>query len=280
MRIGIDARQLRGAQTGVGQYLSGLISEWSKTTSSEPRATSHEPRATSHEFVLYVHRPVESATIGLDARKFTTRLVPGSGGTWWEQVQLPRKTKIDHLDVFFAPQYSAPLALKIPTVVAIHDVSFAAHPEWFRTREGARLRWLARHSAANARAIITISEFSRREIVEHLKVPDDRVHVIPPGIPERHTTAGGTREARVLFAGTSSTSFARSPRLRERIRTRRSTSPATIAAIRMRTSPPQSPANRSATRSAGINTCRTSSSRTSTSAPAYLHSCPSTRALG
>jgi glycosyltransferase involved in cell wall biosynthesis len=201
MRIGIDARQLRGAQTGVGQYLSGLISEWSKTTSSEPRATSHEPRATSHEFVLYVHRPVESATIGLDARKFTTRLVPGSGGTWWEQVQLPRKTKIDHLDVFFAPQYSAPLALKIPTVVAIHDVSFAAHPEWFRTREGARLRWLARHSAANARAIITISEFSRREIVEHLKVPDDRVHVIPPGIPERHTTAGGTREARVLFVG-------------------------------------------------------------------------------
>ena len=71
-----------------------------------------------------------------------TRVVPGSGGTWWEQVQLPRAAAADHLDVFFAPQYSAPLALKTPTVVAIHDVSFAAHPEWFRTREGARLRWL------------------------------------------------------------------------------------------------------------------------------------------
>ncbi len=201
MRIGIDARQLCGARTGVGQYLSGLISEWVRSTSHESRISSPEPRATSHEFILYVHRPVESATDGLDARKFATRLVPGSGGTWWEQTQLPRKTKADHLDVFFAPQYTAPLALKIPTVVAVHDVSFAAHPEWFRTREGARLRWLARRSAANARAVITISEFSRREIVEHLKIPVERVRVIPPGIPERHTTPDGTREARVLFVG-------------------------------------------------------------------------------
>ena len=45
MRIGIDARQLCGRQTGVGRYLSGLLREW---------ATSREPRATSHEFVLYL----------------------------------------------------------------------------------------------------------------------------------------------------------------------------------------------------------------------------------
>ena len=185
MRIGVDARQLCGEQTGVGRYLSGLIQEW------------HQP----HEFFLYAPKPINSATVGLDARKFVTRIVPGSGGTWWEQMQLPRATKADHLDVFFAPQYSAPLALKTPTVVAIHDVSFTAHPEWYRTREGVRLRWLTRRSAANARAIVTISEFSRREIVAHLNVPDQRVRVIPPGIPERHTTAGGPREPRLLFVG-------------------------------------------------------------------------------
>jgi glycosyltransferase involved in cell wall biosynthesis len=202
MRIGIDARQLCGARTGVGQYLSGLISEWARPSlASGVAAPSHEPRATSHEFVLYVPKPVESATVGLDARKFATRLVPGSGGTWWEQAQLPRKTKADHLDVFFAPHYTVPLSLKVPTVVAIHDVSFAAHPEWFRTREGARLRWLARRSAASARAIVTISEFSRREIVEHLKVPVERVRVIPPGIPERRATVDRAREARLLFVG-------------------------------------------------------------------------------
>jgi glycosyltransferase involved in cell wall biosynthesis len=85
--------------------------------------------------------------------------------------------------------------------VAIHDVSFAAHPEWYRTREGIRLRWLVRRSAAKARAIVTISEFSRREIVEHLSVPGERVRVVPPGVPDRHTVAGGLREPRLLFVG-------------------------------------------------------------------------------
>ena len=196
MRIGIDARQLCGRQTGVGRYLSGLLHEW---------ATSRESRATNHEFVLYLPEAADS-TAGLDARRFMTRLVPGSGGTFWEQVQMPRAAAADHLDVFFAPQYSAPLALKTPTVVAIHDVSYAAHPEWYRMREGARLRWLSRQSAANARTVITISEFSRREIVELLGVPDGRIRVIPPGIPDRGTpgapkaTSGG-REPRVLFVG-------------------------------------------------------------------------------
>jgi glycosyltransferase involved in cell wall biosynthesis len=192
MRIGVDARQLCGEQTGVGRYLSGLIREWS---------TNHESRAAGHEFILYVPGPIESATVGLDARKFATRIVPGSGGTWWEQLQLPAAMKADHLDVFFAPQYSAPLATATPTVVAIHDVSFAAHPEWYRTREGIRLRWVVRRSAANARAIVTISEFSRREIVEHLNVADQRVRVIPPGVPERRVSPGGMREARLLFVG-------------------------------------------------------------------------------
>jgi glycosyltransferase involved in cell wall biosynthesis len=91
----------------------------------------------------------------------------------------------------------------VPTVVTIHDVSFAAHPEWFRTREGARLRWLSRHTAANARAVLTVSEFSRREIIEHFRIPDARVRVIPGAIPTRRAagTANGEREPRLLFAG-------------------------------------------------------------------------------
>jgi len=48
----------------------------------------------------------------------------------------------DSLDVWFAPAYTAPLRLAAPIVVAIHDLSFVAHPEWFRVREGARRRWL------------------------------------------------------------------------------------------------------------------------------------------
>ncbi len=184
MRIGIDAREIVGQATGVGRYLSGLLSEWAADGASA-----------RHEFILYAHAPIVSAP-----PRFQTRVLPGASGTWWQQVTLPSATRGDSLDVFFAPQYTSPAFMTVPTVVVIYDVSFAAHPEWFRTREGIRLRTLARLSASAARAVVTISEFSKREIVEHLRVDARDVHVIPPGIPAR-TAAATARRPSLLYAG-------------------------------------------------------------------------------
>jgi len=191
MRIGIDARELCGRATGVGRYLAGLVREW---------ATSESARR--HEFVLYAPTAIG---MPLDSRRFATRIVGGNPGTWWEQVLVPRTARSDHLEAWFAPGYTAPLRLEIPMVVAIHDLSFVAHPEWFRFREGARRRWLTRHAASRARAIVTISEFSKRELVDRLAVAADRVHVIPPGCDGVGVDArahGSDRSAAtVLFVG-------------------------------------------------------------------------------
>jgi glycosyltransferase involved in cell wall biosynthesis len=187
MRIGIDARELCGHATGAGRYLSGLLREWSADESTR-----------RHEFVLYAPESLDAA---LDSRRFATRLIAGAAGTWWEQVRVPGVASHDHLDVFFAPAYTAPLGLRVPTVVAIHDLSFVAHPEWFGTREGVRRRLLTRQSAKRAHTIITISEFSRRELIESLSVPDERVHVIPPGVSSSVCDPAPAREERVLFVG-------------------------------------------------------------------------------
>jgi glycosyltransferase involved in cell wall biosynthesis len=178
MRIGIDARELCGRATGAGRYLLGLLRQWNADEAFR-----------GHEFVLYAPEPL---SVGFDARRFPTRIVDGAPNTWWEQVRLPPIAARDHLDVFFAPAYTSPLATRIPTVTAIHDVSFAAHPEWFSAREGLRRRTISRRAARHSHAVITISEFSRREIVEHLGVAESRIHVIPPGI-----SAPGSREPRI-----------------------------------------------------------------------------------
>lgn len=190
MRIGIDARELVGKPTGVGRYLAGLLGKWA----GDPRAP---------EFVLYAPEPL---TLALDARRFATRIVPGRPGTLWEQVRLPRVAGEDHLDVFFSPAYSSPLVFRVPTVVTMHDLSFFAHPEWFRTRDGIRRRTIARRTALRAREIITVSEFSRREIIERLGIPSEKIHVIPHGLTGAGG-AGGTIGAeddgrrRVLYVG-------------------------------------------------------------------------------
>ena len=188
MRIGIDARELCGRSTGVGRYLSGLLDEWSSQDDQR-----------RHEFVLYAHT---SLNYGFDSRRLLFRTVPGDGGTVWEQIHLPIAVRHDHLDVLFAPAYTAPLVGSIPTVVAIHDVSFLAHPEWFRTREGLRRRVLTRRAAEAARAIIAISEFSKRELLERLGIPEHRVHVVPPGVkPFVKAPSTAAREPRLLFVG-------------------------------------------------------------------------------
>lgn len=189
MRVGIDARELCGHATGAGRYLAGLLAAW-----------AGDERARRHEFVLYAHKPLG---LGLDMRRFSMREVAGGGGTWWEQRSLPAVLEQDHLDVFFAPAYTAPLFLNCRLVVAIHDVSCVAHPEWFTAREGLRRRFLTRRAAAAAETVITISEFSRRELIDRLGVAASRIRVIPPGIrsPSASFDAACQVADRVLYVG-------------------------------------------------------------------------------
>ena len=194
MRIGIDARELSGRPTGVGRYLSALLREWNAAAATAPAP---------HQFVLYLAgAPAGWVGRELTALPLTVRVVPGSGGSWWEQMQLPGASAADALDVLFAPAYTAPLCAGCPVVLTIHDLSYLAHPEWFRPRERWRRAWLTRASARRASAILTDSAFSGGEIQRLLDVAGDRVRVVPLGLGLHDRLP--SRESRaplVLFAG-------------------------------------------------------------------------------
>lgn len=189
LRIGIDARELLGEPTGVGRYLGELLRRWVVRSDTASR-----------RLILYSPEPLPFVRSAPDGANLT-EVVAGSGrGTWWEQTHLRRAVRSDPPDVFFAGAYTAPLALGVPLAVTIHDVSFAAHPEWFRPREGARRRLLTRQAARAAEVVFTDSAFSRDEIRDRLAVPPERIRVIPPGVTRR--SAGPCpREPLVLFVG-------------------------------------------------------------------------------
>lgn len=176
MRIGIDARELQGHPTGVGRYLSEILRGWlqSDWLRSDP----------GHEIHLFA--PQSDGPLAIDglpaASALPAHLTKGPNGTVWEQWTLPRALARQDIRVLFAPAYSAPVVAPCPVVLTMHDVSFCAHPEWFSPREGMRRRWLARACARRARAILTVSEFSAREIEHHLRVPRARLRVVPNGI--------------------------------------------------------------------------------------------------
>ena len=188
MKIAIDARELAGTPTGVGRYLSQILRAWSEL-----------PGASAHEFVLCAPHAIDPAlATGLHV---TTSVGPGRG-TLWEQFTLPRLVAQSHANVLFAPGYTGPLRGSTPLVVAIHDVSFAAHPEWFSWREGLRRRMLTRVAARRAARVLTISDFSKREVVHRLGVSTDKVEVIYPGVTRLADHAASCRaEPLVLYVG-------------------------------------------------------------------------------
>jgi glycosyltransferase involved in cell wall biosynthesis len=187
MHVGIDGRELSGHVTGVGRFLQRLLREWTLSTPGR-----------SHRYSVY---SPDGATALPPDFPGEVVLVPGAGGTRWEQQSLAAAARRDRPDVFFAPGYSAPLLGGVPFVLVIHDVSFIAHPEWFGWREGTRRRVLARWSAARAKRVVTGSRFSRDEIIKHLDLGAEQIRVVHYGIDVPRARPTEPREPIVLFVG-------------------------------------------------------------------------------
>jgi glycosyltransferase involved in cell wall biosynthesis len=187
VNIAVDARELAGRPTGVGRYLAELLERW-----------ADNPDARRHDWRFYAHQNVTLPPPFAGA----LHTLPGSGGWRWEQSTLSKQLRRQKPDVLFAPGYSAPLTTPAPVALTIHDVSFAAHPEWFSYREGVRRRTLTAWSARRARVVLTDSAFSAKEIVKHVGIPPARVRVIPLGLTPRPSAASTERrEPLILFVG-------------------------------------------------------------------------------
>jgi glycosyltransferase involved in cell wall biosynthesis len=102
-------------------------------------------------------------------------------GHAWEQAWLPLK----RAELIYSPANLAPVASR-RNVVVIHDVAALRHPEWYGRAYVAWHRALLPRLARRARLVITVSDFSRREIEDVLGVS---ATVIPNGVDERFQPA-------------------------------------------------------------------------------------------
>lgn len=172
LHIGVDGRELAGQPTGVGRYIGEVLRQWTSDPSWPHALTIFSPAP-----------PPDALAKTLDARVSWSIVPTRHGGTWWEQWHLPRALGAAGCDVLFAGAYTAPVLCPCPFVVVIHDVSFAAHPEWFSPRERTRRQWLTWWAARRSCRIVAVSEFSAKEIVRVFGVPRDRILIAGGGPP-------------------------------------------------------------------------------------------------
>lgn len=125
-----------------------------------------------------------------------------SDGLWWRLLKLGReinRLKVDYVHF----QYLLPFGLEpsVHKIVSLHDVIFLEHPALFTRSYRLPRSLLFGISAREADTLLTISELSRKEIEKHLRIPTQKIEVIPLGagsrlkhkIPEPVTALVGQR---------------------------------------------------------------------------------------
>ncbi len=154
IRVGLDVSPLDQTAAGTARYLTQL--EEIEGVELVPLAHRGEGRA---------------ATVYRDAV--------------WYPFALPRLAARARLDVLHCPTFRAPLAPPAcPLVVTVHDLAVLRHPETFN-------QWTRRYSrlcvprvARSARLVIAVSEHTKRELVELLGTPGEKIRVVPNGVAE------------------------------------------------------------------------------------------------
>jgi len=155
-------------------------------------------------------RHIESLTAALEEEGGVTLRRYGFGGPGrataavrdvvWYLAALPERARRDGADVLHCPTFRAPVRSRVPLVVTVHDLAVLRHPLTFN-------RWTQTYSALalprvvrTAAAIVAVSEFTKRELVELLGVPEEKVTVIPNGVGRQFRPEGAATRGDFVLA--------------------------------------------------------------------------------
>lgn len=175
MKIGIDARfAVRQPRRGIGTYSLHLIKE---LVSLDPKSS----------FILYTDRDDIEGVLPSLPNVLVRRLRP-SIYPLWEQFALPLAVWRDRIDLLHSLGNTAPICLPARTqlVLSLMDVMFLQSGEFIPVptstyqRVGKAYRaWVAPINARQAKAVVTISEFSRQDILKMIpSLSPEKVHPI------------------------------------------------------------------------------------------------------
>jgi glycosyltransferase involved in cell wall biosynthesis len=100
----------------------------------------------------------------------------------WEQISLPRYLKRIGSPLLVSFTGCGPLNYN-NQIMTIHDVSHERYPEWFSKNYYRFYHYMMPRIGKKAHAVLTVSEFSKREIVDTLGIDADKIHVVHSNVP-------------------------------------------------------------------------------------------------
>jgi glycosyltransferase involved in cell wall biosynthesis len=194
MRIVFNLLTTLKPKTGVGQYAARLFT----ALSGQLDELHAFPTGRLADLVRWLQRarsggPAGAASAGVRAfvRRGVRSAVDRSLG-----IAFRSACRRGIFDLYHEPNFIA-FNAPVPAVVTVHDLSVLTHPEWHPVDRVRHHERQFRSGLAAARHVLTDSRYVRRQVIEILGVPADRVTAVPIGIGPEYLANGPAEAATV-----------------------------------------------------------------------------------
>jgi glycosyltransferase involved in cell wall biosynthesis len=98
---------------------------------------------------------------------------------WWFDYSIARELRRWNADAFVSTDGMLCRRTKVSQLAVFHDLNFMHHPEWMPEREADYYRSRFPEFAQLAAGIVTVSEYSKRDIMEQFGLRDAKIQVVP-----------------------------------------------------------------------------------------------------
>ncbi len=176
LRVMIDARMLIGRFSGVSRFVTRLVDELAKRDDVEVVALCGK-----EVFPAWRDRRNIEVIRSDFGRRHRTALKRLS----WEETRLRGFIRSARVDIFHATwNTGVPARCTVPTVLTIHDLIPWHDPKRYFATSMQRwcYRYSVRASASRASCITTVSDYVRRDVLNELGLPPEKVAAVPNGV--------------------------------------------------------------------------------------------------
>ena len=169
MIIGIDGNEANTTnKVGVGQYALQLLTQLAKSD-------------TKNKYIIYLKNPPQvdlpPATKNWQYHIFGPQKM-------WTRFALPIHlfTQKDKLDLFFSPSHYSPSFCPCPTIPTIHDLGYLQFQNQFTKKDFYQLKNWTLQSIKKSSHIITVSQFSKDEIIKTYGIDPQKITIAYNGV--------------------------------------------------------------------------------------------------
>jgi glycosyltransferase involved in cell wall biosynthesis len=184
VKIVVDVSPLSRPLTGIGNYIRGMVAGLVEAADAEHELVAFGPSGPRGR------ECIREALAGLPVELRLPLMPHGVRKAWSRWQQYPVERIVGPLDVFHFSDWMYPPQREGLRATTIHDLIPLHHPEWVEPETVRMHGPKYEHAARTCDRIFVNSRFTGAEVVELLRVREERIRVAYPGIDPRFRPEG------------------------------------------------------------------------------------------